>query len=641
MKSIIFLFIFFSTSSICLSQNVDSLIHILETQTLIPEDQLDLYNKICDNSIDHDPDKAIQYAEKGLRLATKEKNLLMNSLFNEYLGLAHREKGEWDIAKSYFEKALESAIKTDNNSRHINVLANISGFYTAQAEYETGIEYLMKALMICDSITNKKQYAQLLSALGNDYRILGNYDKALDYMLSALKIQEEMNHKMGLVASYYNIGNIYRHKKDYENALKYSLKTEELSLEMKHTRFEIMAAQNLAKVYLEGYNDFEKSMEYANRSIKKAEEWGETSLLVSSLSDLSYAYREQGDFKACENIALKVWALDSVNWDTGINICSDLVLSYINLGNKGKATYFFNKYGNFISQYIDENFRKTMVDMEAKYKTEKKELRITALEKEKQLYIWLSIAGAAILLLFIGLLMVRYRMNLQKRKLAEQQREIAEQQVKQLEKEKQLVATQSVLDGETTERSRLARDLHDGLGGLLSVVKLNLSDIKGYSIMDNQDAGRFDKAMEMLDQSIGELRRVAHHMMPESLMRYGLKVSLEDFCRAIPGAQFYYYGKEHRMDDRMEVMLYRCAYELINNAVKHANATTINVQLTIDENLISLTVQDNGKGFDPGTIKPGAGLENIRTRVSAYNGKINVHSSPGNGTEISIEIECS
>ena len=150
-----------------------------------------------------------------------------------------------------------------------------------------------------------------------------------------------------------------------------------------------------------------------------------------------------------------------------------------------------------------------------------------------------------------------------------------------------MIATQAVLDGETAERSRLARDLHDGLGGMLSVVKLNLKDMNSYSIMDGLDVDRFSNALDMLDQSISELRRVAHHMMPESLMRYGLKISLEDYCRAIPNAHFQYYGSENRLDDRLEVVLYRCAYELINNAVKYAEATTINVQLLINSGIVS------------------------------------------------------
>ena len=227
-------------------------------------------------------------------------------------------------------------------------------------------------------------------------------------------------------------------------------------------------------------------------------------------------------------------------------------------------------------------------------------------------------------MLLLGVLYFRRRFNRQK--------------IKQLEQEKQLISAQSALDGETAERSRLARDLHDGLGGMLSVVKLNLKDMKHFAIMDGADVEHFGKALDMLDQSIGELRRVAHHIMPESLMRYGLKVSLEDFCRAIPGANFQYLGEDPRLDSRLEVLIYRCAYELVNNAVKHAQATVINVQLMIDSGIISLTVHDDGIGFDPQTVTLGIGLANIRTRIALYNGKMTIHTAPNEGTEVCVEI---
>jgi signal transduction histidine kinase len=309
------------------------------------------------------------------------------------------------------------------------------------------------------------------------------------------------------------------------------------------------------------------------------------------------------------------------------------------MGNKDRAVEFLRKLQGVFINISEKSYRESLSDMEVKYETEKKELRIVALEEGKRLYTIIGAAGVAILLLAFGLLFFRHRINIQKRKLSEQQLEISEQKVKQLEQEQLLVATQAVLDGETAERSRLARDLHDGLGGMLSVVKLNLKDMKHYAVMDGSDVERYANALDMLDQSIGELRRVAHHIMPESLMRYGLKISLEDFCRAVPGAHFQYLGENPRLDSRLEVLIYRCAYELVNNAVKHANASAINVQLMVDSGIISLTVHDNGVGFNPQVVKSGIGLENIRTRIALYNGKMTIHSSPEKGTEISIEIE--
>src|SRR5690606_6996888 len=200
------------------------------------------------------------------------------------------------------------------------------------------------------------------------------------------------------------------------------------------------------------------------------------------------------------------------------------------------------------------------------------------------------------------------------------------------------VAVQATLDGEAAERSRLAKDLHDGLGCMLSLVKFNLPDVKGGGILEAVDVSRFQKALGMLDDSIRELRRVAHHMMPESLLRYGLKASLSDFCAAIPIADFHYFGDETRLSEKLEIMVYRCIHELVGNALKHAEANHINVQLVQEADRISFTVQDDGKGFDQRRVTEGMGLKNVRQRVAAFQGDVHIYSSD-KGTEIHVELE--
>jgi signal transduction histidine kinase len=228
----------------------------------------------------------------------------------------------------------------------------------------------------------------------------------------------------------------------------------------------------------------------------------------------------------------------------------------------------------------------------------------------------------------------RQRLNKQKRKLAEQR-------IIQLEQEKQLEITQAILDGETTERSRLARDLHDGLGGMLSVLKLGLYDIKLGMSSEKENGQPLEKSILLLDESIRELRRVAHNMMPESLVRDGLKISLTDFCNSIPHAEFHYFGQEKRLEQNLEILIYRIVYELINNSLKYAEATSIHAQIVQEADRISLTIHDNGKGFEPSAVRHGIGLANIRDRVVSYNGQMTLWSEIGKGTEVNVEFNLS
>jgi signal transduction histidine kinase len=285
-------------------------------------------------------------------------------------------------------------------------------------------------------------------------------------------------------------------------------------------------------------------------------------------------------------------------------------------------------------------------EMAAKYETEKKELKITALEEEKRLMTWLGIAGGIVLLLALASFFLLWRWAVQKRKVAEQQQQLAEQQqqlaetrIRQLEQEKQLIATQAVLDGETQERTRLARDLHDGLGSILAGTRLNLQEMKKGVVMNQDMSERYNTASGLLDESIREMRRIAHHLMPEALSAAGLKQATADFCSSIPHASFSYYGDETRLDTNMEIVIYRIMHELVSNALKHSGAGHIFVQIVREAGMITLTVEDNGCGFDLPAASKGMGLANIRTRVAAFNGNLTVDAKPGMGTEVHVELK--
>jgi signal transduction histidine kinase len=162
--------------------------------------------------------------------------------------------------------------------------------------------------------------------------------------------------------------------------------------------------------------------------------------------------------------------------------------------------------------------------------------------------IWLGITGGAVLLLALATFFFLWRWTVQKKRLAESQ-------IKQLEQEKQLIATQAVLDGEVQERTRLARDLHDGLGSILAAAKYNLIDIRKTLVMNEAEAERFDSSISLLNDSMHEMRRVAHHLMPESLGSAGLKQSIADFCNSVPIVKFSYYGDDTRLNPNLEVII--------------------------------------------------------------------------------------
>ncbi len=620
------------------AQNIDSLIGVLDHQKLTNKEQISVYKKISAFYVDNELDKALEFSEKGLRLAKKENDKAMEAWFIGNIADCYDSWGKSDTALVYFQKSLELALETGDDDAKAIAYGSIGVFYFLRGKYLTALEYYMKGLSFSESAGNKRHSVAILSNIGGIHRSLMDNEHAVYYLEQARKLAEEVDSQYGMMGIYYDLGHISLEEKKPDQALEYMLKVVEFSHTLSDKQFEILGMQALAYIYCDGFKDYSKAEEYANESLQVAEDLGNKRFVYYAWIALSDVYFKQKSYRKCEAAAWKAWDIDSTDFDQGRSITQNIAFANALMGNETEALAFFQKYRDINKQYISKSLHEAIADLEVKYETEKKEIRISTLEKEKVFYIWLGIAGVSVLVLAFGILYLRHRSNMQKRKLAEQQHELAEQKVKQLEQEKQLIATQSLLKGETTERSRLARDLHDGLGGLLSVAKLNLMDVKIHPV-DEQNVARFNKVVDILEESIDELRRVAHHMMPESLVNYGLRVSLEDFFRAIPVARFQYLGEDIRLDSRLEVMIYRCAHELVNNAVKYANASIINVQLLIDNGLISLTVQDNGVGFDPETVVSGSGLDNIRVRISAFNGQMQIISAPGKGTEICIEIE--
>jgi two-component system, NarL family, sensor kinase len=229
--------------------------------------------------------------------------------------------------------------------------------------------------------------------------------------------------------------------------------------------------------------------------------------------------------------------------------------------------------------------------------------------------------------------------------LAKQQGELQQQHIRDLEKDKQLVAVDSMLKGQEDERTRLAKDLHDGLGGMLSGVKFSLMNMKSNLVINHENVIAFERSLDMLDTSIQELRRVAHNMMPEALVKFGLDEALKDYCDNINNAQvlnvkYQSFGMGNRIENTTEIIIYRIIQELLNNIFKHARANEALVQLIREDGRISITVEDNGKGFDVKILEKSksSGWANIRSRVNYLKGKLDIISEDNKGTSVNIEV---
>jgi two-component system, NarL family, sensor kinase len=563
-----------------------------------------------------------------------------------------------DSSFFYAEKSMELSLKI-NSLKHIS-LANqsLGRCYTIKEDFGKATFYFLEALKIEEKRHDNLRIADIYLDMGYIYQTIENFNKSLQYSSAALFIFEKYRDTLNIARSLIKIGNLHvsreycekrdslQRDEDYKTALKYYEKSLLLSELIHNKQSIIFAHSSIGYAYVKLAQP-QKAIWYLKKTLDYYQETNNWNGFTETLYQMGRAYCQLKQYDKSANCYLEcIKESKSRKLTQGIQfVYEELAFTYDEAGDYKNARDNYVTYMTIRDSIYNNEKSKQIFELETKYQTEKKEKEILSLSlKEKKQSLFILILISIILIIFLLGLYIIFRVRT-KRKLAEQTIEIKEQKIRDLNREHQLHSTQLVLEGEETERKRIARDLHDGLGGLLSGVKLSFSNLKGNLMIPGNNVKDFDQALNMLDTSIKELRRVAHNMMPEGLVKFGLKDALSDFCESLntsasPKVKFQFFGEFKRIEQKVEIGAYRIVQELINNAIKHAEASELVVQMIQESDRLSLIVQDNGKGFDINIAKLGSGigLNSVKTRIDALNGHMDIHSEPEKGSEFTIDF---
>lgn len=207
---------------------------------------------------------------------------------------------------------------------------------------------------------------------------------------------------------------------------------------------------------------------------------------------------------------------------------------------------------------------------------------------------------------------------------------------------KEMQLMEALQEGEEKERSRIARDLHDEISGMIAAAKMHFSSLT-VQAPAIAIAGGYLQGMQLLENAALQVRRTSHNLMPEILLENGLTEALQRYCSNVSSntlkIAFVSIGEVVRQSPKFELSLYRIAQELISNVLKHSGAGEALVQLSQYQAILSLTIEDNGRGFFPDDKMNGTGLQSIKNRVEAMNGFLEIHSEIGQGTHVYMEFE--
>lgn len=608
------------------------------------------------------------------------------------LGSIEKTKGNYKIAEKYYQESLILEKKSKNTYGIVRAKIQIAKIHQKTGNYNKALKYSNEALIACSTLKKPKLLASIHNTVASVYLDLDSFAPALKEYLVSIKIREKIKDgKKSLGKSYLDLGTLYNKLEKKEKGLFYLNKSKQIyeklndqsylskvytgignnfmmykkldsallyynkSLDIKKKldlKYKEVIYNNLGIIY-EQQKLFSLAEENYSQSISLAVKANNELQLLDSYLNLGGLYRKQKlNYKALEyfeksNILAHKYCKDSDR----LKILMGIAEAYEHIGDFKKASLYNEKH-IVLRDSIDEKHRAFEV-IEFKYQEEKqnnellkKEQEIEKEKNSKKDIIQYSIIGG-LLLLCISIISVFYAYKSRKAKeLAEKNQKLEIQKNIELLKKQELKSIKAMINGQESERKRIAQDLHDRLGSMLSVVKLNYKSIEDNLYKLKKDNRKqYSEANAMLDDACNAVREIAHNMVSGVLTKFGLVAALEDLKNTIEGTNTFQielitHSLDDRLENNLEMELYGIVQELIHNIIKHAKAKEVSVQLLKRNNGINLTVVDDGIGFDSSKKLQysGIGLKGIASRVDALKGTFQIDSGKGNGTTINVDI---
>jgi len=306
-----------------------------------------------------------------------------------------------------------------------------------------------------------------------------------------------------------------------------------------------------------------------------------------------------------------------------------------------------SRYLEYQLNFLKSNEAITQTEIENKTKETKSKL---AKEEQKGKQIRNYLLGSLVLIglgSIIGFLSIKN--SRKKQLLAEQQKELETQKNLTLLKEQELITINAMVDGQEKERTRIAEDLHDNLGSVLATLKLHFENLKFNKDKKKLDQeALFNKTENLIDEAYLKVRRIAHAKNAGVIASQGLLSSIQLMAEKISSAdniliEVVHYGLEKRLENSLEIGVFRIIQELITNTIKHANASHATINLSLYDNALTIIVEDNGNGFkiEKLDLTKSMGLHAIQTRIAHFKGTITIDSTINKGTSVILNIPIS
>ena len=555
------------------------------------------------------------------------------------LGNNANNAGDHRAAISFYKQALNYDTSfAIHRAMCVESAAKIAQAYLLMGQMDSARVYAERFDLLSDRYLNPNSTWPMI-LFGELYRTMGRNDVADTYYLKAINRSESDSDTLSKTVSLFYYLSAHLHELTEPAFLPYFEKYLTLTSRLRQDRTIEYVHASMLFGDMEPNEQIALLQEAASRALAEGRDpLGYQLMLTDILMD---EHRLQDALDA----ARSGLAMTARRRDFGhlIDFHHRLAQIYQDLGDYTNAFPHLEKYYYLKDSIEGLEMNKNLDALNIQYETAKKENALLAQSRQIEIrtnqrnLLLIGILG----LLCLGAFLIYFfwsKAQLTKR-LAAQEKQLDQHRIEQLEREKKLVAMTSMIEGQEAERMRVARDLHDGLGGLLASIKSRFSTLPAVHASEESDT-----VSTLIDQASQEVRRISHHMAPQALRMGSLREAISDLANHATSSgmhvNFEWHGAETRLSENTEIMLYRIAQELIHNVIKHARATHLLIQVNRYEHELNLLAEDDGIGFvmTDQKAQSGLGLGSLQSRVQFLDGTWDIDSKPGEGTSISVQV---
>ena len=613
---------------------------------------------------DHDFTKALHYISEAKNLlGAKKQTAYYGGLIAFYTASVYFDNDPNKAKELYMEaERLLQKVDKAQKLKAARYRARIWGSYGALLQREDKANQYVDILL--DKVIPLAEQTEDVTLIGNNYQNvamnlmnLQEYAKAAQYYskaLSLLRGREDASEEKLTV--YVNAARNALYAKDYDQS-KMMLDTAYLIANLIPNSTYVPMYHTVAGSYYADTKNFEKAHQHLSEGLVTAKKLNNDELISTILYDQFKAYQQNRQYIKAKGKLLEVFPYIEKTSSLANRqmVYYHLAKTTVTLNQYAEAVKWYEAYKVVTDSLSTNKNRAQILELERKYQTTEKEkelLKIKSQHQEQSFALQktrsISIISASLCMLLFVLGFTLYRTQQNKKRLLVQKELLLQEELKNHRQESKINLYNAMLQGEERERGRLARDLHDGLGGMLASVKMKLSavtDKMGLQEVDAVAIGDLLSIINQLDSSVNELRKVSHNLMPDSLLYRGLEDALKDLCKSMAQSNiaidFQSASLKRDYSHPFLMSVYRIVQELLTNALKHSEADQIWVQCSEEDDILYLSVEDNGKGFRKGNENvnvTGMGLSNIRNRIALLNGHLEIDTYPEKGSSFLVQL---